>query len=210
MARLAPDTLQQARQLLSLYPEPRSALIPLCHLAQAQDGWLTAEAMEHIAELLGLTAAEVYGTATFYDMLHTEKVGRYLIGVCTNIACLLDGGEELLEHASARLGVRPGSTSADGRFTLEEVECIAACDRAPCATVNWRYFGPLTPESFDALVEDLSSGRLEESVPPHGVLSRVRRSGGLAVSAEEVASERVAADRAKAARAEAAGSGSGS
>ncbi|MGH9103566.1 MAG: NADH-quinone oxidoreductase subunit NuoE [Acidimicrobiales bacterium] len=204
MARLGPEALEQADVLVSLYPEARSALIPLCHLAQAQDGWLTPEAMEHIAELLGISPAEVLGTASFYDMLHPERVGRYLIGICTNIACLLDGAEELLDHASARLGVRPGGTTTDGRFSLEELECIAACDRAPCATVNWRFFGPLDPEAFDALVEELASGRLDEEVPPHGVLSRVARRRGLAVGHDEVVAQRAASDRARAEREEAA------
>ncbi|MBO0713346.1 MAG: NAD(P)H-dependent oxidoreductase subunit E [Acidimicrobiales bacterium] len=202
MARLSPERVAQARETISLYPEPRSALVPLCHLAQEQDGWLTPEAMEHVAELLGLTPAEVLGTASFYDLLHTEPVGRYLIGVCTNIACLLSGGLELLEHAEARLGVKAGGTTPDGLFTLEEVECVAYCDRAPCAMVNWRHFGPLGPEDFDRLVEDVGAGRHDDEVPPHGVLSRVRREGGLRVTAEEVASERAEADRARAERAE--------
>lgn len=188
---------------MALYPEARSALIPLCHLAQAQDGWLTPAAMAEVAELLGLTPAEVLGTASFYDMLHTEPVGRYLVGVCTNIACLLNGGQELLEHAEERLEINAGSTTADGWFTLEEVECIAACDRAPCLTVNWRYFGPLTNDGFDQLVTDLAAGRLEGEVPFHGVLNRVDREGGLAVPHDQVVSERAAADRAIAERKEA-------
>ena len=91
---LAPATLERARQAIALYPEPRSALIPLCHLAQEQDGWLTPQAMEDIADLVGVTPAEVYGTATFYDMLHTEPVGTHLVAVCTNIACLLNGAAD--------------------------------------------------------------------------------------------------------------------
>jgi NADH-quinone oxidoreductase subunit E len=200
VARLTPETLAQARRIIGLYPEARSALIPLCHLAQAQDGWLTPEAIEDIAALLDLTPADVYGTASFYDMLHVEPVGRYLVGVCTNLACLLEGGEELLEHAATRLGVHPGGTSADGRFTLEEVECVAACDRAPCATVNWRYFGPLSAEAFDALIDDLVAGRRDDDVPPHGVLSRVPRRRGLSLAPDELAAERARADAARAAR----------
>src|ERR1700736_4657655 len=98
MARLTTDNAQRARDLVALYPQPRSALIPLLHLAQEQDGSLTDDAMTQIASLLGLTAAEVRGTASFYDMLFMEPVGRHLISVCTNIACLLNGGYELLEH----------------------------------------------------------------------------------------------------------------
>ena len=179
MARLSAANEQRARALVALYPRPRSALMPVLHLAQEQDGWLTPEAMEHAAELLGLTPAEVYGTASFYDMFFTKPVGRHLVSVCTNIACLLAGGAELLEHAESALGVKAGGTTADGQLTLEEVECIALCDRAPAVAVNWRYFGPLTPGGFDTLCEDLRAGRLADTVPPHGTLCRVRRAVGL-------------------------------
>src|SRR3984893_14927575 len=160
MARLTTDNTQRARDLIALYPQPRSALIPMMHLAQEQDGHLSEEAMVHIAELIGLTPAEVRGTATFYDMLFTEPVGRHLISVCTNIACLLNGGYELLEHAEQSLGVRAGGSTPDGEFTLEEVECIALCGNAPCLTVNWRFFGDVSDEVFDGLVDDLRAGRL--------------------------------------------------
>ncbi len=193
---LSPEALAQARELVALYPEPRSALVPLCHLVQAEHGWLTPQAMVEVADLIGVTPAEVLGTASFYDMLHTEPVGKYVIGVCTNIACLLNGGIELLEHAEERLGTRAGATTADNLFTLEEVECIALCDKAPCLTVNWRFFGPLTHDGFDALVEDLAAGRLEGEVPRHGILNRVRREGGLRVAREEVLAERAASDQA--------------
>ena len=95
---------ERAQALVALYPEPRSALIPLCHLAQEQDGWLRPEAMEEIADLCGVTPAEVRGTATFYDMLFIEPVGTYVVSVCTNIACMLGGALELLEHAESSLG----------------------------------------------------------------------------------------------------------
>jgi hypothetical protein len=93
MSHLSADLMERARDLVALYPEPRSALIPLCHLAQEQDGWLRPEAMSEIADLVGVTPAEVRGTATFYDMLHTEPVGTYVVSVCTNIACLLGGAQ---------------------------------------------------------------------------------------------------------------------
>ena len=132
-SHLTADRLARARELIALYPEPRSALIPLCHLAQEQDGWLTPEAMEDIAALVGVTPAEVLGTASFYDMLHTEPVGTHVVAVCTNIACLLGGAAELLEHAEASLGINTGGTTADGVITLEEAECLADCDRAPAS-----------------------------------------------------------------------------
>src|SRR5436190_13131952 len=179
MGRLNPQNEGRARDLIALYPQKRSALIPMLHIAQEQDGWLMADAIGHIAELLDLTAAEVLGTASFYDMIFTHPVGRHLVSVCTNIACLLNGGYELLEHAEETLGVTPGGTTTDGEFTLEEVECIALCGNAPCMTVNWRFFGDVTAEKFDRLIDDLRAGRLADTVPPHGTLNRVRRSVGL-------------------------------
>jgi NADH-quinone oxidoreductase E subunit len=179
MARLTQQNTQRAREMMALYPQARSALIPMLHLAQEQDGYLTEDAMVHIAELLGITAADVWGTATFYDMLFTEPVGTYLVSICTNIACLLNGGYELLEHAEEHLGVRAGGTTADRTFTVEEVECIALCGNAPCLTVNWRFFGDVTHDKFDQLVDDLRTGRLADTVPPHGTLCRVRRNVGL-------------------------------
>jgi NADH-quinone oxidoreductase E subunit len=201
VSHLTSDRLAEAKSLVALYPEPRSALIPLCHLAQEQDGWLRPEAMSEIADLVGVTAAEVRGTATFYDMLHTEPVGTYVVSVCTNIACLLGGAQELLEHAESALGLRAGGTTPDGVFTLEESECLADCDRTPCVQVNHRYVGGQTAESFDQLLADLRSGALADTVPHHGTLVRVRRSGGLAADKKAVAAERAAMADAQAKRA---------
>jgi len=207
---LSPEIRARCEELLALYPHPRSALIPICHVAQEQDGWLTPDAVDEIARLVGVTPAEVQGTAGFYDMLHTEPVGRYLVAVCTNIACLLRGAEELLAHAEERLGVGVGGTTADGLFTLEDAECLADCGRAPCLQVNHRFFGNLDAQAFDRLVEDLAAGRLDDEVPPHGTLIRVRRSGGLRVDPARIAEERRAmAERLAAAQAQAGGDQSG-
>jgi NADH-quinone oxidoreductase E subunit len=195
------DIRQQAEALVTLYPHRRSALIPLCHLAQEQDGWLRPEAMAEIGELCGVTAAEVQGTASFYDMLHLEPVGTYVLSVCTNIACMLGGALELLDHAESVLGVRAGGTTTDGTFTLHEAECLADCDKTVCVQVNHRYVGAQTPESFDALLDDLRTGRLADTVPPHGTLVRVRRSAGLRVDRSAIAAERGAMAEAQAARA---------
>ena len=163
-----------AAEIIGWFPRPRSALIPLLHLAQEQDGYLTDEAMRRIAELVGATPAEVKGTAGFYEMFRFEPVGTYLVNVCTNISCLLWGGEELLEHACESLGTEVGGTTDDGMFTVEEAECIAACTEAPCLQVNYRYRGRVTPDDFDRLVEDLRAGRLD--IPRHGALGAVRQS----------------------------------
>ena len=204
MSHLDAELRQQAEQLVALYPEKRSALIPLCHLAQEQDGWLVPEAVSEIAELCGVTAAEVRGTASFYDMLHTEPVGTYAVAVCTNIACLLGGALELLEHAEATLGVRAGGTTPDGVFTLHEAECLADCDKTPCVQVNHRYMGAQTPASFDALVDDLRAGRLADTVPSHGTLVRVRRTVGLQADPTAIKTERATVAQEQAARAAAA------
>ena len=175
MARFTEDNEVLAREIIGRYPVAKSATIPLCHLAQEQDGHLTDDAMEHIGELIGITPAEVLGTASFYEMFKREPVGRYLVNVCTNISCQLMGGEELLHHAEQTLGVKAGNTTADGLFTVEDVECIAACTEAPCLQVNYRYRHRISHDEFDQLVDDLRNGRLDDEVPPHGTLARVRQ-----------------------------------
>jgi NADH-quinone oxidoreductase subunit E len=175
MARLSAGNTITAKEIIGRYPRPKSALIPLLHLAQEQDGYVAEDAMAHIAELVGVTPAEVLGTCSFYEMFKREPVGEYLVNVCTNISCLLLGGEELLLHLEDRLGVRAGSTTADGTFTLEDVECIAACTEAPCLQVNYRYFYKVTPDAADTLLDDLRHGRRAHEVPKHGVLARVRQ-----------------------------------
>jgi NADH-quinone oxidoreductase subunit E len=176
MARFTPDNEALARQILARYPVAKSALIPLLHLAQEQDGQVTDDAMVHIAELVGVTPAEVLGTCSFYEMFKREPVGRFLVNVCTNISCVLMGADDLMAHAEQRLGVSVGGTTDDGLFTLEGAECIAACTEAPCLQVNYRYRYTVTPESFDSLIDDLAAGRLDDEIPPHGVLARLRQS----------------------------------
>ena len=174
-ARLSEANLKIASEIIARYPRPKSALIPLLHLAQEQDGYVTEEAMEHIAELVGVTPAEVLGTCSFYEMFKRAPVGEYVINVCTNISCMLMGGEELLHHLEVRLGVRAGGTTPDGTFTLEDYECLAACTEAPCLQVNYRYFHKVSHEQADALLDDLRAGRRAHEVPKHGTLARVRQ-----------------------------------
>jgi NADH-quinone oxidoreductase subunit E len=190
VARLNQDNLMRARSLVALYPQKRSALIPILHLLQEQDGYLSPDGIEHVAELVDQTPAEVRGTASFYDMFHLEPVGRYLVAVCTNIACMLDGAYEVLEHIQEQLGVYPGGTTEDAMFTLEDAECLALCGNAPCVTVNWRFFGDMTPDGWDTLAADLRAGRLDAEVPPHGTLCRVQRSVGLLAGAAAGGAER--------------------
>lgn len=144
----------RAREIVARYPRPKSAILPLAHLAQDQDGWLTREAMREIAELTDVTAADVLGTCSFYTMFKREPVGRLVVSVCTNVTCLVTGGPEILTHLSRRY-----ADEAD--VTVEEVECIAACGGAPALQVNYEFHEKLTPESAERLVEAYRSGELE-------------------------------------------------
>jgi len=175
MSRLNDANVALAKEIIARFPRPKSAMIPLLHLAQEQDGYVSNAAMAHIGEILGVTAADVYGTASFYEMFKFEPIGKYCINICTNISCQLVGSWNLLHHAEERLGIKAGGTTADGMFTLEDVECIAACTQAPAIQVNYRYRYKATAASFDQLIDDLRNGRTAEEIPPFGTLSRVRQ-----------------------------------
>ncbi len=175
MARLDDTNLATAKEIISRYPRIKSATIPLLHLAQEQDGYVATDAMEHIAELTNTTPAQVLGTCSFYEMFKREPVGKYLVNICTNISCQIMGGEELLHHAEESLGIKGGSTTADGLFTIEDVECIAACTEAPCLQINYRYFHKISNDQFDEVIADLRSGGRTDEIPPHGTLARIRQ-----------------------------------
>ena len=175
MARLSDENVRLAKEIIGRYPRARSATIPLLHLAQQQDGYVTNEAMAHIGELVGATSAEVYGTASFYEMFKFEPMGKYLINICGTLSCALMGAEDLMHHAEHKLGVKLGGTTDNGMFTLERAECQAACTEAPCLQVNYRYRFRVTNADFDALVDDLAAGRLTDEIPPHGTVARVRQ-----------------------------------
>ncbi len=175
MARLQEENVRLAREIIGRYPKARSATIPLLHLAQEQDGYVTNEAMSHIGELVGASSAEVFGTASFYEMFKFEPVGKYLINICGTMSCALMGAEELMHHAEERLGIKMGSTTPDGKITLERAECQAACTEAPCLQVNYRYRYCVTPDQLDTLIDDLSAGNLASEIPTHGVVASVRQ-----------------------------------
>ena len=191
MARLTEENVRLAREIIGRYPKARSATIPLLHLAQEQDGYVTNDAMAHIGELVGATSAEVYGTASFYEMFKFEPVGKYLINICGTMSCALMGAEELMHHAESRLGIHMGGTTPDGLFTLEKAECQAACTEAPCLQVNYRYRFRVTSENFDTLIDQLQAGQLTSEIPAHGTVAAVRQHipadrGVGAVAPEEV------------------------
>ena len=193
MSYFTADNLETAHEIISRYPRKKSALIPLLHLAQEQEGWVTDDAMRQIAELTDTTPAEVKGTGSFYEMFKFHPVGTYMINVCTNLACQLLGGEERLAHAEEALVIKAGGTTADGMFTIEDVECIAACTEAPCLQVNYRYKLRLTTDDLDQLIDDIRNGRATD-IPEHGTLGLVRQhipaGAGAGIVAPEQATER--------------------
>ena len=141
----------RAKEIVARYPRAKSAILPLAHLAQDQHGWLSAEAMYEIAELTGLTAADVQGTCSFYTMLKRRPCGRFVVSVCTNVTCLVTGGPEILEHLEHHY-------ATDTDVTVEEVECLAACGGAPAMQVNYEFHERVTPESALGLVEEYVAG----------------------------------------------------
>lgn len=173
MSRLSEANVQLAKEIIGRYPRARSATIPLLHLAQEQDGYITDDAIKHIAELVGATSAEVLGTCTFYEMFKMEPVGKYLINICQTMSCALMGADDLMHHAEHTLGIRAGGTTPDGLITLEHAECQAACTEAPTLQVNYRHRYRVTPADFDQLVADLRAGNLVDEIPPHGTVARV-------------------------------------
>jgi NADH-quinone oxidoreductase subunit E len=152
-------TRRELRELASRYPQPRSALLPMLHLVQSVEGYVTPAGIEACAETLGLTSAEVSGVATFYTMYKRRPVGEYHVGVCTNTLCAVMGGDLIFERLKSHLDVGNDETTEDGAITLEHVECNAACDYAPVVMVNWEFFDNQTPESAVQLVEDLRAGK---------------------------------------------------
>jgi len=145
---------RRAEEIAARYPQARSATLPLLFLVQDRDGSVTSQGIEDVAEFLGLTPAVVLGTCSFYTMFKTAPVGGLVVSVCTNIACLVNGGPELYEH------LRREYAHSDDVF-VEEVECLAACDLAPVLQVNYEFHGPLTGETAVALIERYRAGELE-------------------------------------------------
>jgi NADH-quinone oxidoreductase subunit E len=153
---LSETAIQKIQALISKYPQRRSALIPSLHLVQDEIGYLPADALKEIANVFELAPNEVREVVSFYTMLHTRPVGKYVIQVCTNISCLLCDSEEILSHLQRRLGIRPGETTPDNKFTLIEVECLASCGTAPVVQINENYHENLTPEKLDRILDNLS------------------------------------------------------
>ncbi len=166
---LSQELRAKAEHLVNRYPLPRSALLPLLHLVQAQDGYVTDDGVAECAELLGLTKAEVNAVATFYTMYKREPLGRHLVSVCTNFSCKVRGAQEVFERLARKLGVEHNETTADGAITLEHAECLGNCEGAPVVTVDYYNYECLTPEQAEELVDRLLAG--EVPPPTRGLVS---------------------------------------
>jgi NADH-quinone oxidoreductase subunit E len=151
-------TLDELREIAARYPEKRSGLLPMLHLVQSVQGKVTPEGIEACADIVETSAADVSGVATFYTMYKRHTVGDHLVGVCTNTLCAVMGGDQILERLQGHLDVGNDETTADGRITLEHVECNAACDFAPVMMVDWEFFDDMTPEKAVDLVDRLRAG----------------------------------------------------
>lgn len=150
---------EDAAIVVAKYPQKRSALLPLLHLVQSVDGYVTGRGIDFCAEVLDLSTAEVSGVATFYTQYKRHPNGEYTVGICTNTLCAIMGGDQIWDEVSEHLGIGHDETTADGKVTLERVECNAACDFAPVVMANWEFFDNQTPESTKQLVDDLRSGK---------------------------------------------------
>jgi len=149
------QTLEEFEGIAARYPVRRAALLPALWLAQREFGWLSSDAMKAVAKLVGVSPVQVLEVAEFYTMYQKKKPGKYHLQVCQTIACLLAGSEEIKKTVERVLGLKPGETSPDGKFSYQLVECLASCHTAPCMQVNDDYHENLTPESTEKLIGEL-------------------------------------------------------
>lgn len=157
------QTRERAREIISRYPHSRSALLPMLHLVQSEEGFVSADGIAFCADELGLTTADVAAVATFYTMYHRKPVGEYHIGVCINPGCGILGGDTIWSTLCERLGIGNDEVTADGKISLERIECQAACTHAPVMTANWEFLDNMTPESAIDTVEKLRRGEAVQS-----------------------------------------------
>jgi NADH-quinone oxidoreductase subunit E len=153
---LSEKAQQQIAALMDMYPLRRSALIPSLQLAQEEAGYLDPATLCEVARIFQISPSEVYEVASFYTLLFTEPMGKYVVQICTSISCLLCRSEDILDHLQKRLGIKPGETTPDKRFTLLEVECLASCGTAPVVQINDDYYENLTIERIDKILDNLS------------------------------------------------------
>lgn len=151
----SPAERERIEYLKGLYPEPKAAIMPTLWMAQRKWGWLSAGVLKHVAEVLSLPYSHVYGVASFYTMYFKKPMGKHHVQVCTNVSCMLRGGNELYQHARERFGIGHMERTPDGTFSLEEVECMGACGGAPMIAINEDYHENITLAQFDALLDSL-------------------------------------------------------
>jgi NADH-quinone oxidoreductase subunit E len=153
----SPELAARFDRMVTLYPMRRSALIPMLLYAQDEVGYLSQPVISEVAARIGITELDVRDVITYYSLMRTAPVGKYHVQVCTNISCMLRGGNEMLAHCKQRLGIGNKETTPDKLFSLEEVECIGACSWAPAAQINYDFHENLTPESMDKILDDYRS-----------------------------------------------------
>lgn len=151
----SPEALRRFSDIVSRYPKKEGAMLPVLSLAQEEFGYLSPAAIEYVAGLMGVSSARVYGVVTFYTMLNLKPVGRYHVQVCRTLPCALMGAEKITAILKEKLGIGPGQTTADGKFTLSEVECLASCGTAPMMQINDDYHENLTENKVDDILEKL-------------------------------------------------------
>ena len=154
-----PDQLKIMDSIIARYPRSRSAVMPLLHYVQALDGYVTPRGIEKIAELLNISTAEVTAVSSFYTQYRTEPAGEYHVGVCINTLCAVMGGDAIYESLEDHLGIKNHETTADGKVSIERIECNAACDYAPVVMVNWEFYDNQTPQSVKDLVDSARAGK---------------------------------------------------
>jgi len=152
---LTKENIAKIDALRGRYPTSKALLLPALWIAQHQEGYISQETMKEIAQLLGIPFGHVLGVITFYTMFHSKPTGRHHIEVCTNVSCMLRGSERIVEHLEERLGTSLGETSADGKWTLSEVECMGSCGTAPMVAVGEEYHENLTVEKLDQILDGL-------------------------------------------------------
>ena len=150
----SPELAARFDRLVTLYPVKRSALVPMLLYSQDEIGYISDAVVAEVADRIGITELEVRNVVSYYSLMRTKPVGKYHVQVCTNIACMLRGGNEIFHHCSKRLGIGHKQTTSDGVFSLEEVECIGACSWAPAIQVNYDFHENLTPDSMDKVLEE--------------------------------------------------------
>src|SRR5947209_6316677 len=164
-AALREELKPECEAIIAQYEQPRSALLPLVHLFQTHEGYASPEALRAVSEMLDLSLAVVESTVSFYTLFYRKPVGKYMLQVCRGLACTLNGAEDIMAYFREQLGIGHLQTTADGLFSYEEVECLAACDRATCMQVNLNFVYDVTPQMIDDMLAAMRAGKYNDAAP---------------------------------------------